>query len=62
MSNLNIAALTAANRHLAELAVMQAEIDAAAMPARYPTGEPCRCPEALLDCVCGAYTRGDTRL
>lgn len=23
--------------------------------ARVATGEPCRCPEAELDCACGAY-------
>lgn len=23
--------------------------------ARQATGEPCRCPESILDCVCGAY-------
>lgn len=22
-----------------------------------PTGEPCRCPEHLLDCICGAYAK-----
>lgn len=24
-------------------------------PARTATGEPCRCPEHVLDCICGAY-------
>lgn len=36
------------------LAAMAA--DREAKFARVATGEPCRCPEHVLDCVCGAYT------
>jgi hypothetical protein len=27
--------------------------------ARVATGEPCRCPESQLHCVCGAYVDGE---
>lgn len=27
---------------------------------RVPTGEPCRCPEHVLHCECGAYAEADT--
>lgn len=38
---------------------VQALLEAAAED-RVPTGEPCRCPEHVLNCECGAY-QGSTR-
>lgn len=38
---------------------VQALLEAAA-DERIPTGEPCRCPEHVLHCECGAY-QGNAR-
>lgn len=37
-----------------ETLALLAEIAAANEAITAPTGEPCRCPETVLNCICGA--------